>query len=101
MATAVSMYISNLRNEDMNRAGSPSESTRLVFDGQIAHGGDPNLRRSSSAFRSQTPDEMYFGTGSSISDKLSSAKQATHQSRMEVNRAITCPTCERLETHAN
>ncbi len=54
-----------------------------------------------SAFRGQTPDEIYFGTGSSIPDKLSAAKQAARQSRMEVNGAITCPTCERIKTNAN
>ena len=54
-----------------------------------------------SAFRGQTPDEMYFGTGSSVPDNLSAARQSARQTRMEVNRATTCPTCERIETNAN
>ena len=44
----------------------------------------------------QTPDEMYFGTGDPIPAELESAKQAARHSRMEVNRATTCPTCELL-----
>ena len=60
-----------------------------------------NTRLPHSAFRGQTPDEMYFGTGSSIPDKLSAARQTARQSRKEVNRATTCPTCDRLEPNAN
>ena len=54
-----------------------------------------------SAFRGQTPDEMYYGTGDRIPIELDSAKQVARQSRMEVNRATTCPTCERLEMNPN
>ena len=46
-----------------------------------------------SAFRGQTPDEMYFGTGEHIPHELETAKTAARQHRMEVNRATTCPTC--------
>ncbi len=60
-----------------------------------------NTRLPHSAFRGQTPDEMYFGTGSSVPDNLSAAKQSARLTRMEVNRATTCPTCERIETNAN
>ncbi len=60
-----------------------------------------NMRLPHSAFRGQTPDEMYFGTGNPVPVELAGAKQAARQSRMEVNRAISCPTCERLELIAN
>ena len=48
-----------------------------------------------SAFRGQTPDEMYFGTGNHIPDQLEAAKSNARHDRMEVNRAMSCPTCER------
>ena len=49
-----------------------------------------------SAFRGQTPDEMYFGTGSAIPKQLEASRIAARHSRMEVNRAQTCPTCEEI-----
>ena len=52
-----------------------------------------NMRLPHSAFRGQTPDEMYFGTGSPIPDELEAARTAARQSRMEVNRATSCPKC--------
>ncbi len=55
-----------------------------------------NTRLPHSAFRGQTPDEMYFGTGDHIPDELDAAKKVTRQSRMEVNRATSCSTCQPL-----
>ena len=49
-----------------------------------------------SAFRGQTPDEMSFGTGSAIPKQLEASRIAARQSRMAVNRAQTCPTCEEI-----
>ena len=49
-----------------------------------------------SAFRGQTPDEMYFGTGAHIPGELDAAREVARQSRMEVNRATSCPTCQPL-----
>ncbi len=49
-----------------------------------------------SAFRGQTPDEMYFGTGTHIPEELNAARKVARQSRMEVNRAKSCPTCQPL-----
>ena len=60
-----------------------------------------NKRLPHSAFRGQTPDEMYFGSGSPIPAELEAAKNAARQSRMEVNRTKTCPTCEPLQLIAN
>ncbi len=52
-----------------------------------------NKRLPHSAFRDQTPDEMYFGSGDRVPDELNAAKKVARQSRMEVNRALTCQTC--------
>ena len=49
-----------------------------------------------SAFRGQTPDEMYFGTGSDIPKQLEASRIAARQSRKEANRAQTCRTCEEM-----
>ncbi len=55
-----------------------------------------NTRLPHSAFRGQTPDEMYFGTGDHITDDLHIAKKKARESRMEVNRSTSCPTCDPL-----
>ena len=47
-----------------------------------------------SAFEGQTPDEMYFGTGAHIPKTLEAARLAARKSRLEVNRALQCRTCE-------
>ena len=60
-----------------------------------------NMGLPHSAFRGQTPDEMYFGTGSPIPDELEAARTAARQSRMAVNRTTSCPTCERFVSIAN
>lgn len=49
-----------------------------------------------SAFRGQTPDEMYCGTGAEIPKQLEASRLAARQSRMKTNRAQTCQTCEEL-----
>ncbi len=61
---------------------------------------DHNARLPHSAFRGQTPDVMYFGTGDRVPDELGAAKKAARQSRMEVNRATWCTTCRPLESIA-
>jgi len=55
-----------------------------------------NTRLPHSAFRGQTPNEMYFGTGAHIPAELDAAKKVARQSRMELNRATWCPTCQPL-----
>ena len=47
-----------------------------------------------SGFQGQTPDEMYFGTGSNVPGRLDPARASARQVRMEVNRTTTCPICE-------
>jgi putative transposase len=53
-----------------------------------------NTRLPHSAFRGQTPDEMYFGTGDHIPDDLHTAKKEARESRKETNRLTSCPICE-------
>ena len=55
-----------------------------------------NTRLPHSAFRGQTPDEMYFATGNEIPRQLEIARKAARQARMVVNRNNSCPTCEPL-----
>jgi putative transposase len=57
-----------------------------------------NSRLPHSAFRGQTPDEMYFGTGGHIPDQLAAARKAARQSRMKLNRAMSCGTCVPLKS---
>ena len=47
-----------------------------------------------SAFHGQAPDEMYFGTGDKVPDELDAAKKAARKKRMEVNRSLSCATCD-------
>ena len=49
-----------------------------------------------SAFRGQTPDEMYFGTGDAIPAELASRADAARRARLQANRSVTCETCPAL-----
>ena len=53
-----------------------------------------------SAFRGQTPDEMYFGTGNDIPADLEDARITARKSRIEANRSISCKTYEPLTSIA-
>jgi len=55
-----------------------------------------NTRLPHSAFRGQTPDEMYFSTGNDIPAELEAARITARQSRIETNRNMSCKTCEPL-----
>jgi transposase InsO family protein len=46
-----------------------------------------------SAFRGHTPDEMYFGTGSTLSADLASRAAAARRARVAANRSASCATC--------
>jgi putative transposase len=52
------------------------------------------------AFSRQTPDEMYFGTGSEVSVKLEAGREEARKRRMESNRATGCGVCAAKETAA-
>jgi transposase InsO family protein len=53
-----------------------------------------NTKLPHSAFKGQTPDEMYFGTGTDIPGQLQASRLAAQQQRLESNRAQTCRLCE-------
>ncbi|MCC7420300.1 MAG: transposase [Planctomycetaceae bacterium] len=55
-----------------------------------------NARLPHSAFRGQTPDEMYHGTGNHIPKELELTRKAARQARMDANRKRTCPRCDPL-----
>jgi hypothetical protein len=53
-----------------------------------------------SAFRGQTPDEMYFGRGQGAAAQLERAKRAAREARLAANRSLSCscypvPACTR------
>jgi hypothetical protein len=48
-----------------------------------------------SAFRGQTPDEMYFGTGERVPAELAAAKSAALDARLNANRLLSCENCTR------
>ena len=47
-----------------------------------------------SAFRGQTPDEMYFGTGDDVPAQLEAAWKEARQRRLAENRSRSCPVCD-------
>ena len=53
-----------------------------------------------SAFRGQTPDEMYLGTGDAVPADLASRAKAARRSRREANRSAFCETCPSNEAAA-
>jgi transposase InsO family protein len=46
-----------------------------------------------SAFRGQTPDEKYFGTGDAVPADLKSRAAVARRARVEANRSASCATC--------
>ena len=53
-----------------------------------------------SAFRGQTPDEMYFGTGDTVPADLTTRAAAARRARVEANRSAACGTCPSVEAAA-
>src|SRR4029450_4160586 len=53
-----------------------------------------------SAFRGQTPDEMYFGRGDAIPADLTSRAPTARRARVETNRLAACGTCPSTEAAA-
>ncbi len=60
-----------------------------------------NSRLPHSAFRGQTPDEMYFKTGDSIPEELAAARQEARRARAEANRKQDCDACGLLPASLN
>ena len=55
------------------------------YNGKIPH----------SAFRGQTPDEIYHGRGERIPIELDAARRAARARRLAINRAASCGRCAR------
>src|SRR5713101_7494891 len=53
-----------------------------------------------SAFRGQTPDEMYFGTGDAVPADLRSRAAAARRARAKANRSAACGTCPSIDEAA-
>ena len=53
-----------------------------------------------SAFRGQTPDEMYFGTGDAVPTDLTARAAAARRTRGDANRSASCATCPSVEAAA-
>jgi hypothetical protein len=53
-----------------------------------------------SAFRGQTPDEMYFGTGDLVPADLAARAAAARRRRVETNRSAACGTCPSTDAAA-
>jgi len=53
-----------------------------------------------SAFRGQTPDEMYFGTGDAVAADLASRAAAARRTRREANRSASCEACPSVDAAA-
>ena len=52
-----------------------------------------NTQMPHSAFSSQTPDEMYFGTAIDLPAQLAAARSKARAERLVANRAMTCSQC--------
>jgi putative transposase len=53
-----------------------------------------------SAFRGQTPDEVYFGTGDAVPADLKSRATSARRTRLEANRSASCETCPSVDAAA-
>ena len=53
-----------------------------------------------SAFRGQTPDEMYFGTGDAVPADLMSRGAAARRTPVEANQSASCGTCPSVDAAA-
>jgi transposase InsO family protein len=53
-----------------------------------------------SAFRGQTPDEMYFGTGDAVPADLMVRAAAARRTRVKTNRSASCETCPSVDAAA-
>jgi len=76
------LFLNNLDSEA--RVRSLVEFYVAEHNGRIPH----------AAFRGQTPDEMYFGSGEHVPDTLAVAKVDARQARIAENRARRCAVCK-------
>jgi hypothetical protein len=50
-----------------------------------------------SAFKGQTPNEMYFGTGGAVLDELAEHRRDALRRRLERNQEVACAACPRSQ----
>ncbi len=73
----------------LNTLDSRATVSRLVAFYVAAHTSEiPH-----SAFRGQTPDEMYYGRGQGIPEQLEGAKRQARAARLKANKAASCGIC--------
>ncbi len=53
-----------------------------------------NMKLPHSAFRGQTPEEMYGGTGDRIPEELAGRRKRARADRLAANRSVSCGACE-------
>ena len=73
----------------LNALDTAASIRRLVAFYVSAH----NSEIPHSAFRGQTPDEMYFGYAEGIPEQLEAAKRVARKMRTEANAALSCGMC--------
>ena len=73
----------------LNTLDSSATVRRLVSFYVVSH----NSEIPHSAFRGQTPDEVYYGRGQTVPDRLAAAKQQARAARLRANREISCHQC--------
>ena len=63
---------------------------RLVAFYVVEH----NMKIPHSAFRGETPEEMYTGRGADVAERLSMAKKQARIDRISANQAQNCLICQ-------
>ena len=76
----------------LNTLDSVGAVRRLVTFDVAAH----NSQVPHSAFRGQTPDEVYFSTGAEVPISLQAARKRAQRDRSAANRETTCGACTAL-----
>jgi len=71
------------RTQDLVRLAVLHQGVEVEHNRKIPH----------AAFDGQTPDEMYFGTGTNVADDLARQRSIARRDRIEANRAKRCVTC--------
>jgi len=92
LVTFYLLFVMELKTRRVHFAGCTGTVRNLVAFYIDQH----NRHLPHSAFRGQTPDEMYFGTGGAIAKQLEASRVAARQSPVEANRTQTCRTCEEI-----
>jgi transposase InsO family protein len=77
----------------LNTLDTLAAVARLVAFYGVEHNSNINIPHS--AFRGETPDEMYTGRGADVVEELSLARRQARLDRAAANRAQSCSICQR------